>query len=73
MSRVFDVSCGIRAQHLADRDVLPVLHRDDRADLEGDVHGQVGAGELDLLAVGVDSLTCGRTPSPTRRPGAWGR
>ena len=29
MSRVFDVSCGIRAEHFADADVLPVAHRDD--------------------------------------------
>ena len=34
MSRVFDVSCGIRASTSPTRDLLAVLHRDDRAELE---------------------------------------
>src|SRR6185437_14096205 len=43
-------------QHFADGDVLAVLDGDDRAQLEGDVHRQVGPGELHFLPLLVQQL-----------------
>jgi hypothetical protein len=43
-------------EHLADRHLLAVLHRDDRAQLERDVHRVIGAGEHDLVPRLVQQL-----------------
>ena len=69
MSRVFDVSCGIRASTSPTADLLAVLHRDDRAQLERDVDRQVRARELDLLALVVEQLDL-RPHALRRRAGA---
>jgi DNA-directed RNA polymerase subunit beta' len=59
-------------EHLADGHLLGVLHRDDRTELERDVHRQIGTGEADLLACGVEQLHLrphtlrGRSGAPLR-------
>ena len=56
MSRVFERLLRDPREHLADGHLLAVLDRDDRAELERDVHRVVGAGELDLVAALVEQL-----------------
>src|SRR5690606_35478021 len=43
-------------EHLADLHLLTVLHRDQRTDLEGDVHRVIGAGDLHFLALLVEQF-----------------
>jgi hypothetical protein len=56
MSRVFERFLRDTRQHLADADLLAVLHGDERADLEGDVHRMIGAGDACTSLPLVDQL-----------------
>ena len=54
MSRVFDASCGILRDHVADADLRAVLQVDDRARRQQVLRRQVGARDVEVLARLVD-------------------
>ena len=56
MSRVLEVSCGMRASTSPTPTCWPSCTVIMRADLEGDVHRVIGAGDLDFLARFVEQL-----------------
>ena len=72
MSRVFEVSCGMRASTSPTCTCCPSFTVMMRVDLEGDVDRQLGARDLHLLALVVDQLDARTQPLGLGDPAALG-